>query len=50
MRALLLRAPSDDGSDGGTGSRYQDRSEMKRWLGEAVEFLAFLRERHGVEH
>jgi hopanoid biosynthesis associated radical SAM protein HpnJ len=44
MRALFLQAPSFDGFDGGAGSRYQARREIKSfwyptWLAQAVAMV-----------
>ena len=54
MRTLFLQAPSFDGFDGGAGSRYQARREIRsywyRRLREGVEFFAFLHERRELAH
>lgn len=62
MRSLFLHPPSFDGFDGGAGSRYQPKREirfcrystrpamMRRRLREGVEFLQFLRGRRAAAH
>src|SRR6202521_5827897 len=45
MRTLFLQAPSFDGFDGGAGSRYQARREIKSfwyptWLAQAAALVA----------